>query len=196
MKRYFVLIISFFLIASAFAKETHKTNKSKQSKNAAKKHKHHKKHYVPKNKNYYQGLATYYADKFVGCRTASGKRFSQEEFMAATPKFPFGTYLKVTNQDTSDYVYVSNSDRMRNIVIDLSKRAFQEISDHKTGHINVVLEPATKEEYDQFIVSYQIEHANDAPDPDCSYFDESGNLKLDKDASGVVSDKQNASEVE
>ena len=43
------------------------------------------------------GLASYYAAKFHGKRTASGERFSSKLLTAAHLTLPFGTLLKVTN---------------------------------------------------------------------------------------------------
>lgn len=42
--------------------------------------------------------ASYYHDKFNGRKTASGKRFNNEELTAAHKKLPFGTKLRITNE--------------------------------------------------------------------------------------------------
>lgn len=46
-----------------------------------------------------EGRASYYADRFHRCRTASGERFSIESFTAAHRTLPFGTSVRVTNLD-------------------------------------------------------------------------------------------------
>lgn len=88
--------------------------------------------------------ASYYADKFNGKKTTSGKRFDNNKYTAAHKKLPFGTRVKVTNQANGKSVIVEVNDRgpfVKSREIDLSKRAFMEISNHKsTGVMMVTLE--------------------------------------------------------
>ena len=88
--------------------------------------------------------ASYYADKFNGRKTTSGKRFDNSKYTAAHKKLPFGTRIKVTNQANGKSVIVEVTDRgpfVKSREIDLSKRAFMEISNHKsTGVMMVTLE--------------------------------------------------------
>ena len=90
--------------------------------------------------------ASYYANKFNGRRTASGKIFSNNKFTAAHRKLPFGTILKVTNEVNGQYVIVEVTDRgpfSRGREIDLSKRAFMEIAHNKnSGALIVKIEEA------------------------------------------------------
>lgn len=90
--------------------------------------------------------ASYYADKFNGRKTASGKRFSNKKYTAAHRKLPFGTILRVTNEANGQCVLVEVTDRgpfTRGREIDLSKRAFMEIAGNKnSGGIIVKIEEA------------------------------------------------------
>lgn len=86
---------------------------------------------------------SYYADKFNGNRTANGDRFSNNKFTAAHRKLPFGTKLKVTNIANNESVIVEVNDRgpfKKNRELDLSKRAFMEITDNKNhGTLRVTI---------------------------------------------------------
>lgn len=88
--------------------------------------------------------ASYYADKFNGRKTTSGKKFDNNKYTAAHKKLPFGTRVKVTNLANGKSVIVEVTDRgpfVKSREIDLSKRAFMEISNHKsTGVMKVNLE--------------------------------------------------------
>src|SRR3546814_14044500 len=44
-----------------------------------------------------EGMASYYADRFHGRRTASGESFDQFALTAAHPTLPFGRLVRVTN---------------------------------------------------------------------------------------------------
>ena len=80
--------------------------------------------------------ASYYADKFNGRRTASGRRFDNKKLTAAHRKLAFGTMLKVTNQLNGKSVIVEVNDRgpfTKGREIDLSKRAFMSIAGNKSG---------------------------------------------------------------
>lgn len=93
-----------------------------------------------------KAVATYYADKFNGKKTASGEKFSNSKLTAAHKKLPFGTKLKVTNNANGKSVIVTVNDRgpfTKGYDIDLSKKAFMEISDNKNhGKLTVTLEIA------------------------------------------------------
>lgn len=75
--------------------------------------------------------ASYYADKFNGRRTTSGRKFDNNKYTAAHKKLPFGTKVKVTNEANGKSVIVEITDRgpfVRSREIDLSKRAFNDIA--------------------------------------------------------------------
>lgn len=88
--------------------------------------------------------ASYYHDKFNGRKTASGKRFNNNNYTAAHKKFRFGTILKVTNELNKKFVIVEVTDRgpfVKGREIDLSKRAFMDIaSNKKSGLVYVTIE--------------------------------------------------------
>ena len=89
-------------------------------------------------------IASYYADKFNGRRTTSGKKFSNNGYTAAHKKLPFGTKVKVTNEANGNSVIVEITDRgpfVRSKEIDLTKRAFMDLADNKrSGMLRVKIE--------------------------------------------------------
>ncbi len=101
--------------------------------------------YVLYKKN---GHASYYADKFHGRRTASGQRFDMHKMTAAHKKLPFGTKIRVTNESNGKSVIVEVNDRgpfVKSREIDLSKKAFMEISSSKgAGSMKVTIETIVK----------------------------------------------------
>ncbi|NMH27620.1 septal ring lytic transglycosylase RlpA family protein [Flavobacterium silvaticum] len=75
--------------------------------------------------------ASYYAERFNGRRTASGRKFDNNKYTAAHRKLPFGTKIKVTNEANGKSVIVEVTDRgpfTRGRDIDLTKKAFMEIA--------------------------------------------------------------------
>ena len=88
--------------------------------------------------------ASYYATKFNGKRTASGRKFDNNGYTAAHKKLPFGTKLKVTNEANGKSVIVEVTDRgpfSKAREIDLSKRAFMDIASNKnSGVVFVTIE--------------------------------------------------------
>ena len=88
--------------------------------------------------------ASYYADKFHGRKTASGKKYNKNQYTAAHKKLPFGTIVKVTNEVNGKSVTVEITDRgpfVRAREIDLSRRSFMDIASNKSsGAMRVTLE--------------------------------------------------------
>ena len=88
--------------------------------------------------------ASYYADRFHGKRTASGKIFDMNKLTAAHKKLPFGTKVKVTNEANGKSVIVEITDRgpfVKGREIDLSKKAFKTISNGSgAGYVIATLE--------------------------------------------------------
>lgn len=88
--------------------------------------------------------ASYYANKFNGRRTASGRRFDNSKYTAAHKKLPFGTKLKVTNEANGKSVVVEVIDRgpfTKGREIDLTRKAFMEIASNKnSGSMLVTIE--------------------------------------------------------
>jgi rare lipoprotein A len=85
--------------------------------------------------------ASYYHDKFNGRKTASGKRFNNQKLTAAHRKFPFGTKLRITNEANGKSVIIEVTDRgpfAKGREIDLSKKAFMDITSNKKGGAVIV----------------------------------------------------------
>jgi len=73
------------------------------------------------------GIASFYSQ---GTKTASGEKFDPNELTAAHPTLPFGTRLRVTNQQTGRSVTVRVNDRGPYVpgrVVDVSYSAAQEL---------------------------------------------------------------------
>ncbi len=89
------------------------------------------------------GIASYYADKFHGRKTANGERFDQSALTAAHKTLPLGTKVRVTSTKTGKSVVVRINDRgpfIKGRVIDLSRRAAKELGIIKRGLAKVRVE--------------------------------------------------------
>ncbi len=89
------------------------------------------------------GQASFYADKFDGRITASGEVFKQNKLTAAHRTLPFGSTVRVINLQNNRSVIVTINDRgpfVNNRVIDLSKKAAQQLDFIKTGVAKVRVE--------------------------------------------------------
>ncbi len=74
--------------------------------------------------------ASYYADKFHGRKTASGKLYNRDSLTCAHKTLPFGTILKVKNPRNEKEIYVKVTDRgpfIKGRTIDLSYAAAKKI---------------------------------------------------------------------
>lgn len=90
-----------------------------------------------------KGLASFYAAKFHGKRTASGEKLSSELLTAAHLTLPFGTKLKVTNTSNNESVIVRVNDRgphVRGRLIDLSRAAADHLGITRRGVAQVEIE--------------------------------------------------------
>ena len=91
-------------------------------------------------KHLQSGVASYYADKFNGHRTANGERFDNTAMTAAHPSLPFGTLIEVTNMRNGKKVVVRVNDRgpyTHARVLDLSRNAARQLGMHNTGTAKV-----------------------------------------------------------
>jgi rare lipoprotein A len=93
------------------------------------------------------GEATYFANMLDGRPTASGEPLDQQELVAAHRDYPFGTWLKVTDQASGKSVVVRVIDRgpfavpgKNTAVIDLSRAAAQQIGLLQRGRAKVKIE--------------------------------------------------------
>ncbi len=92
---------------------------------------------------YQQGIATYYADKFQGRKTAFGERYNRKLYTAAHRTLPHNSLVRVTALSNKKSVVVRINDRgpfSRNRVIDLSKAAAKEIDLVTRGIMKVTIE--------------------------------------------------------
>ena len=90
-----------------------------------------------------EGNASYYADKFHGRTTASGERYDTGKNTCAHMVLPYGTMLKVTNLGNGKSTIVRVNDRgpfAPNRIIDLSRKAAEEIDLVRTGVAKVRIE--------------------------------------------------------
>lgn len=94
-----------------------------------------------------RGKASYYGARFHGRKTASGKRFNMNAFVAAHPRWPFGTVVRVTNLRNKRAINVEVIDRgparsaqRRGVIIDLSRKTAQTLGFVKQGKTDVRLD--------------------------------------------------------
>jgi rare lipoprotein A len=94
-----------------------------------------------------KGVATYYAKRFHGRRTASGVRLDQGAMVAAHPSLPFGTVVRVTNLRNGRSTEVRVVDRgpakgpqRRGVIIDLTQGAARELGFKEQGRALVRLD--------------------------------------------------------
>ncbi len=87
-------------------------------------------HSNKKNVKTEYGVASFYANKFNGRRTANGEIFSQKKLTAASNTLSLNTWVRVTNLRNKKTVIVKITDRMhyRNKrLIDLSRAAAHQL---------------------------------------------------------------------
>jgi len=89
------------------------------------------------------GIATVYAARFAGRRTASGEVYDPARLTAAHPFAPFGSRVHVTCRATGKAVVVRINDRCgaQRIAIDLSAAAARQIGMMQPGVRQVRLRP-------------------------------------------------------
>lgn len=89
------------------------------------------------------GMASYYAHKFNGRKTANGERYNMNDLTAAHPTLPFGTRVKVTNLSNDQSVVVRINDRgpfKKSRIIDVSYGAAKKIGLIAKGSAKVRVE--------------------------------------------------------
>ncbi len=92
-----------------------------------------------------EGVATFYARKFAGRKTASGERYDPKALTAAHRTLPFGTRIRVTNISNGKSVVVRINDRgpwSRKRIVDVSYAAARAIGLDRMGVCRVRIEPA------------------------------------------------------
>jgi rare lipoprotein A len=94
-----------------------------------------------------EGIANFYSDKFQGRKTASGAVYDKNKLTASHKTLPYGTKVRVTNIENGKSVVVTVNDRMKPgspVVIDVTRRAAQELGFAKAGKAKVKLEIESK----------------------------------------------------
>lgn len=97
----------------------------------------------------YKGQASWYGTTAHGKKTANGETFLKNKFSAAHKTLPFGTVLRVHNPSQDKDVLVRVNDRgpfIKNRVIDLSKRAADNLNMIQDGVASVEFEAVTDHE--------------------------------------------------
>lgn len=90
-----------------------------------------------------KGIASFYADKFVGRTTANGEKYKHNKMTAAHKSLPFGTMVKVRNLENDKEVIVRINDRgpfVEGRIIDLSKSAAEKLDFVQKGIVQVEIE--------------------------------------------------------
>lgn len=133
MKRLF-LVLFLFIILQEHAPAQKKT---------APKYKTSKKTKSPKKIIIKYGIASYYAKKFDGRKTANDEIFSSTKYTAACNQLPFNTWIKVTNLRNGRTVIVRINDRLHpknKRLVDLSRVAAKKLGYAGRGITKVKIE--------------------------------------------------------
>ena len=91
----------------------------------------------------YVGKASFYGPGFHGRRAANGSIYDMNEMTCAHKSLPFGSILKVTNQNNGKSITVKVTDRgpyVKGRIIDLSVAAAKEIDMVDKGVVPVKVE--------------------------------------------------------
>ncbi len=95
----------------------------------------------------FYGQASFYANKFIGRKTANGEIFSQKKMTCACNVLPLGTWIKVTNLKNGKTVIVKTNDRLHprmKRIVDLSRAAAQQLGYIGRGLTRVKIEIVSK----------------------------------------------------
>jgi rare lipoprotein A len=126
---YFILVFFNLFIFNPSSAQKGPSSKTKVAKSA--------------NKRVIYGLASFYANKFNGRRTASGEIFRQHKLTCACNMLPFGTWIKVTNVHNGKSVVVKVNDRLHTSmrrIADLSSAAAKKIGSTASGLVRIKVE--------------------------------------------------------
>ena len=88
------------------------------------------------------GIASYYHDSLHGNPTASGTPYDRESLTAAHRTLPFGTRIRVTNQENGRTLVLTVNDRgpfVAGRIVDVSRRAARELGFERQGLVRVTL---------------------------------------------------------
>ena len=104
-----------------------------------------------------EGTASFYGRRFHLRKTSNGEIFHMDSLTAAHKTLPFNTLVKVTREDTGDFVWVRINDRLPKTsrrIIDLSRAAGTQLDLLHDGITKVRIEVETIEEIDRLIEYY------------------------------------------
>lgn len=93
------------------------------------------------------GIASYYAEKFEGRKTASGDIYYGKRLSAACNILPLGTLIRVTNLRNKKKVIVKVNDRLHpknKRIVDMSRSAAEILGYTRRGLTEVKVEVLTK----------------------------------------------------
>ena len=136
-------------VTTGIAQSTNKNPTSKERRiKPVSRHRHHYRSSKKGVENFssMSGTASWYGHGFNNRKTASGKRFDQDAFMAAHRSLPFGTHVRVTNLSNGKSCVVEITDRgpfVKNRIIDVSRGAAKELAFTDEGTAKVTLEVIT-----------------------------------------------------
>ena len=136
MKNVFLIlpvIVLCFLFNNAYAQKKKKSNHLKS----------HKKETTRKESTIKYGMASYYAKKFHGRKTATGNIHRDELYTAACNVLPLNSWVKVTNLKNNKSVIAKINDRMHpknKRLIDLSQSAAKQLGYVHRGVTKVKVE--------------------------------------------------------
>lgn len=116
------------------------------------------------------GIASFYADKFVGRTTANGEKYKHSKLTAAHRSLPFGTLLKVTNLENGKEVIVRVNDRgpfVKGRIIDLSKSAAKKLGyiDQGVTKVKIITISSSEQQKKESRAPYQQEKTEDFSSP-------------------------------
>jgi len=106
---------------------------------------------ISDNSKSLNGIASFYANRFIGLRTATGEIFKHSNLTAASNNFKINTWVKVTNLFNNKSVIVRINDRMHERmakmgrVVDLTSAAAKLLGDAGDGLLKVKVETLGKE---------------------------------------------------
>ena len=89
------------------------------------------------------GIASFYAKKFHGRKTATGEIYKHEKYTAACNVLPLNTWIKVTNLKNNKTIIVKINDRLHpknKRLVDLSKSAAEKLGYVSRGLTKVKVE--------------------------------------------------------
>lgn len=89
------------------------------------------------------GHASFYSDKFIGKKTASGEIFSQDKLTCAHNTYPLGSKVRVTNLKNGKTIVLKVNDRLHHRnprLVDLTRAGATKLGFNKSGIVKVKVE--------------------------------------------------------